>query len=59
VGGERDSAPSDDVTAFLDGETELLPLELEEMEDVDGAELLHLQCLVGLRTCRGRERALP
>lgn len=40
----------DDVAAFLNGETALLPLELAEMGAVDGKELLHLQCLVGLRT---------
>ena len=36
------------VKEFLDGQTTLHPLELEEMGDVTGRSLLHLQCHFGL-----------
>ncbi|MBD3191228.1 MAG: methyltransferase domain-containing protein [Candidatus Heimdallarchaeota archaeon] len=38
------------VKAFLQGETTLKPYELEEMGDVQGKTLLHLQCHFGLDT---------
>lgn len=44
------SVTTDGVEAFLDGETQLLPLERNELGDVEGKRLLHLQSLVGLRT---------
>ncbi|MFT4889299.1 MAG: 2-polyprenyl-3-methyl-5-hydroxy-6-metoxy-1,4-benzoquinol methylase [Halobacteriales archaeon] len=44
------SVTTDDVGAFLDGETQLLPLERNELGEVEGKRLLHLQSLVGLRT---------
>ena len=39
-----------DVDAFLKGETTLNPLEIEELGDVSGKDLLHLQCHFGLDT---------
>lgn len=39
-----------DVEAFLDGETTLQALEREELGDVAGKRLLHLQCHFGLDT---------
>jgi len=39
-----------DVDAFLDGESSLQWLEREELGDVDGATLLHLQCHFGMDT---------
>lgn len=39
-----------DVEAFLDGESSLNPLEREEVGDVTGKRLLHLQCHFGLDT---------
>ena len=38
------------VDRFLDGESTLLPLDLEEVGDVAGKSLLHLQCHFGLDT---------
>ncbi len=38
------------VTGFLNGETTLKPFELEELTDVKGKTLLHLQCHFGLDT---------
>lgn len=39
-----------DVQSFLDGETTLNSLEIEELGDVSGKKLLHLQCHFGLDT---------
>jgi SAM-dependent methyltransferase len=39
-----------DVAAFKSGKSDLLPVELEEVGDVRGKTLLHLQCHVGLST---------
>ncbi|WP_290815951.1 bifunctional 2-polyprenyl-6-hydroxyphenol methylase/3-demethylubiquinol 3-O-methyltransferase UbiG [Halovivax sp.] len=39
-----------DVEAFLDGESSLWPLEREEVGDVEGKRLCHLQCHFGLDT---------
>jgi SAM-dependent methyltransferase len=39
-----------DVAAFRDGESSLMPLEREELGEVDGERLLHLQCHFGLDT---------
>lgn len=39
-----------DVEAFLDGEITLDPVELQEIGNVEGASLLHLQCHFGLDT---------
>lgn len=39
-----------DVESFLDGESTLLPIEREELDDVSGTDLLHLQCHFGLDT---------
>ncbi len=43
-------APSYDVDGFRAGETTLRPIELEEVGDVSGKSLLHLQCHFGLDT---------
>jgi SAM-dependent methyltransferase len=39
-----------DVQGFLDGESTLDPIEPEELGDVEGTSLLHLQCHFGLDT---------
>jgi SAM-dependent methyltransferase len=39
-----------DVASFRDGKTGLNPIELEELGDVEGKSLLHLQCHFGLDT---------
>lgn len=39
-----------DVEGFLDGESTLDPIELEELDTVEGRSLLHLQCHFGLDT---------
>jgi hypothetical protein len=37
-----------DLEGFKSGKTSLLPIEVEELEDVNGKSLLHLQCHFGL-----------
>lgn len=39
-----------DVAGFLDGESSLTPIERAELPDLDGVDLLHLQCHFGLDT---------
>jgi len=39
-----------DLEGFMSGQTSLLPIELEELGDVKGKSLLHLQCHFGLDT---------
>ena len=39
-----------DVAAFKRGQTSLMHVELEEMGDVDGKQILHLQCHFGMDT---------
>ena len=38
------------IEEFLTGETALLPIEEEELGNIDGTNLLDLQCFVGIRT---------
>ena len=39
-----------DLEGFVSGKTSLLPIELEELGDVNGKSLLHLQCHFGMDT---------
>ncbi len=39
-----------DLEGFISGQTSLLPIELEELGDVKGKSLLHLQCHFGMDT---------
>ncbi|MHA1450511.1 MAG: class I SAM-dependent methyltransferase, partial [Candidatus Hodarchaeales archaeon] len=39
-----------DLEGFKKGKTSLLPTEIEELGDVDGKKILHLQCHFGMDT---------
>lgn len=52
VNAAADTPDGYNVSGFLAGETDLHPIELGELPDLDGLSLLHLQCHFGLDTLR-------
>jgi hypothetical protein len=56
TGVHKDSAFYD-VASFKAGKSSLNKIELEEVGDVKGKSLLHLQCHFGMDTLAGQEKA--